>query len=72
MELEYDFTEVEYDSSQGKRDAVNPVDETKMHIIRIDDDVLKWFQGQVDQAREGNCQTLINNALRSHIQSQHG
>jgi uncharacterized protein (DUF4415 family) len=72
METEYDFTEVEYDLSQGKRDATDPVGAGKTRItIRIDDDVLEWFREQVHQAGGGNSQTLMNEALRSHIQQQH-
>jgi uncharacterized protein (DUF4415 family) len=35
--------------------------------IRLDDDVLEWFRGQVDAAGGGNYQTLINAALREYI-----
>jgi uncharacterized protein (DUF4415 family) len=35
--------------------------------IRLDDDVLEWFRGQVEAAGGGNYQTLINAALREHI-----
>ena len=36
--------------------------------IRLDDDVLEWFKHQVDRAGGGNYQSLINSALREHIQ----
>jgi uncharacterized protein (DUF4415 family) len=72
METEYDFTDVEYDFSQGKRGAIDPVGAGKTRItIRIDDDVLEWFREQVHQAGGGNYQTLMNAALRSHISQQH-
>jgi uncharacterized protein (DUF4415 family) len=64
--------EVEYDFSQGKRGEIDPVGAGKTRItIRIDDDVLEWFREQVHQAGGGNYQTLMNEALRSHIQLQH-
>ncbi|NJM76597.1 MAG: BrnA antitoxin family protein [Acaryochloridaceae cyanobacterium RU_4_10] len=73
MEAEYDPTEeIEYDFSQGKRGALDPIGAGKTRIsIRIDDDVLGWFREQAHQAGGGNYQTLINEALRSHIQQQH-
>lgn len=36
--------------------------------IRLDDDVLDWFRRQVDEAGGGNYQSLINRALREHIE----
>jgi uncharacterized protein (DUF4415 family) len=72
METEYDSTENEYDFSQGKRGAIDPVSAGKTRItIRIDDAVLDWFREQVHQAGGGNYQTLMNEALRSHIRQQH-
>ena len=38
--------------------------------IRIDNDVLEWFRGEVDLASGGNYQTLINRALREYIHSR--
>ena len=58
----------EYDFSKGKRGAVVPASKGKTRItIRIDDDILDWFRGQVNAVGGGNYQTLINNALREHI-----
>lgn len=58
----------EYDFTQGKRGAVEPVAPGKTRItIRLDDDVLTWFRDRVNQQGGGNYQTLINNALRQHI-----
>ena len=72
MEVESDSVEMEYDFSQGKRGAIDPVGAGKTRItIRIDDDVLEWFRQQVHQAGGGNYQTLMNEALRTHIQAQH-
>ncbi|MBD2231749.1 BrnA antitoxin family protein [Phormidium tenue] len=62
----------EYDFSQGKRGAIIPTPSGKTRItIRLDDDVLAWFREQVNLAGGGNYQTLINEALRSHIQQIH-
>jgi len=61
----------EYNFKKGKRGAVVPVPKGKTRItIRIDDDILDWFRGQVDSAGGGNYQTLINNALREYITNQ--
>ncbi len=61
----------EYNFSKGKRGAVVHAPKGKTRImIRIDDDILEWFRGEVDAAGGGNYQTLINNALREHITSQ--
>ncbi len=59
----------EYDFSKDKRGPVVPVSKGKTRItIRIDDDVLAWFKEQVEQSGGGNYQTLMNAALREHIQ----
>jgi uncharacterized protein (DUF4415 family) len=61
--------EVEYDFSRGKRGAIDPTPLGKTRItIRLDDEVLAWFREQVHIAGGGNYQTLINEALRQHIQ----
>jgi len=39
--------------------------------IRLDTDIVEWFKTQVNEAGGGNYQSLINEALKSHIQ-QHG
>ena len=42
---------------------------TKVRVtIRLDRDVVEHFRDQVRGARRGNYQTLINDALREHIQ----
>lgn len=62
--------EAEYDFSQGKPGAVDPTPSGKTRItIRLDDDVLAWFREQVHNEGGGNYQTLINEALRQHIQA---
>lgn len=59
----------EYDFSKAKRGAVVPALKGKTRItIRIDDDLLDWFRDQVDQAGGGSYQTLINDALRRHVE----
>lgn len=63
--------EAEYDFSQGKRGAINPIPSGKTRItIRLDNDVLEWFREQVHLSGGGNYQTLINQVLRQHIQHQ--
>ena len=63
--------EAEYDFSQGKRGAIDPTLPGKTRItIRLDDEVLEWFREQVHIAGGGNYQTLINEALRQHIQQR--
>ena len=60
----------EYDFSKAKRGPVVPVPRGKTRItIRLDEDVLRWFRKQVEQAGGGNYQSLINTALREHIRS---
>ena len=59
----------EYDFSRATRGPVIPVAPGKTRItIRIDDEVLAWFREQVHRAGGGNYQTLINQALRDHIE----
>jgi uncharacterized protein (DUF4415 family) len=58
----------EYDFSRGKRGPVVPVPPGKTRItIRLDDDLIEWFKGQVHAAGGGNYQTLINGALREFV-----
>ena len=59
----------EYDFSKGKRGAVIPSRGKTRITIRLDDDVLDWFRGQVGDAG-GNYQTTINNALREHMERE--
>jgi hypothetical protein len=60
-----------YDFSKGKRGAVLPVPAGKTRItIRIDDDVLDWFRKQVHAAGGGSYQTLMNRALRQHMERE--
>ncbi len=58
-----------YDSSQSNQDAVVPTPLGKTLItIGFDDYILEWFRNQVHEVDNGNYQTLINKALREHIQ----
>ena len=65
MKKEYDFT-------GGKRGAVIPSPGKTRITIRIDNDILDWFGRQVDKQGGGFYQTLINDALRSFIESKGG
>jgi BrnA antitoxin of type II toxin-antitoxin system len=60
-----------YDFSRGKRGPVVPIPPGKTRItIRIDDDILEWFRKRVHAAGGGSYQTMINDALREHIEGQ--
>ena len=61
----------EYNFSQGKRGAIEPVLPGKTRpTIPIDDDILEWFRTLVHEQGGGNYQELINNVLRLHIQQK--
>jgi len=58
------------DFSKGKRSSVVKPDPNKVRItIRLDADVIEHFKNLVHQAGGGNYQSLINDALREHIQA---
>ena len=60
-----------YDFSRAKRGPVIRTPRGKTRItIRIDDDVLEWFRKQVHAAGGGNYQTMMNRALREHMEGQ--
>jgi hypothetical protein len=60
-----------YDFTKAKRGAVLRTPRGKTRItIRIDDDVLEWFRKQVHAAGGGNYQTMMNRALREHMEQQ--
>ena len=60
----------EYDFTNAKRGPVVPTSATKTRItIRLDDDVLAWFKAQVHATGGGNYQSLINSALRHHMEA---
>jgi len=59
----------EYDLGKGKRGAVVPLPSDKIRItIRLDRDIVDQFRDQVRRVHRGNYQTLINDALREHLQ----
>jgi uncharacterized protein (DUF4415 family) len=59
----------QYDFSRARRGAVLAVAPGKTRItIRIDRDILEWFRRQVHAAGGGNYQTLMNEALRDHVE----
>ena len=59
----------EYDFSKAKRGPVVPVPPGKTRItIRLDEDLVQWFKDQVHAAGGGNYQTLVNGALREHVE----
>jgi uncharacterized protein (DUF4415 family) len=60
-----------YDFSNGHRGPVLPPDGNKQRItIRLDADIIAWFREQVESRGGGNYQTLINNALRAHVEDK--
>jgi uncharacterized protein (DUF4415 family) len=63
----------EYNFSKAKRGPVVSAPAGKTRItIRLDDDVIAWFKHQVNMAGGGNYQSLINRALREHVESNDG
>lgn len=60
-----------YSFASGRRGAVLPDPAGKTRItIRIDDEVLEWFRKRVHEGGGGSYQTMINRALRDHIEGQ--
>ena len=60
-----------YAFSKARRGPVIRTPRGKTRItIRIDDDVLEWFRKQVHAAGGGNYQTMMNRALREHMEGQ--
>jgi len=58
------------DFSKGKRGPVVKTDPKKVRVtIRLDADIVEFFKKRVHATGGGNYQTLINNALRQHIQA---
>ena len=59
------------DFSKGKRGAIIKADPNKVRItIRLDGDIIEHFKKQVHDAGGGNYQTLLNDALRTYMQSE--
>ena len=60
-----------YDFSKGKRGAVLPSSGKKVRItIRLDSDIIDWFRSRVEEQGGGNYQTMLNDALRKHMERQ--
>lgn len=60
-----------YDFSKGKRGAVLPISGNKVRItIRLDRDIVDWFRSKVEEQGGGNYQSMLNDALRKHIEHQ--
>jgi uncharacterized protein (DUF4415 family) len=60
-----------YDFSKGKRGAVLPQPGNKVRItIRLDRDIVDWFRSKVEEQGGGNYQSMLNDALRKHIEHQ--
>lgn len=60
-----------YDFSNGKRGAVLPSSEKKVRItIRLDRDIVDWFRSKVEEQGGGNYQSMLNDALRTHMECQ--
>jgi len=58
------------DFNRGKRGAVVKPDPNKERItIRLDRDIVDHFRSIVVEAGGGNYQSLINTALREHIEA---
>ncbi len=55
----------EYDFTNAKRGAIIQAPNKQRITIRLDVDIIDWFKGQVQGG--GNYQTLINEALRNHL-----
>ncbi|MCX7035780.1 MAG: BrnA antitoxin family protein [Proteobacteria bacterium] len=60
-----------YDFSKAKRGAAVLTAPGKTRItIRLDDEIIDWFRARVEAAGQGSYQSLINAALREHMQHQ--
>ena len=59
----------EYDFSKSQRGAVIKTAKERI-TIRLDHDIIQWFRDRVKGG--GNYQTLVNEALREHIERQSG
>ncbi|MFC1840812.1 BrnA antitoxin family protein [Thermodesulfobacteriota bacterium] len=61
----------EYDFSKGKRGPIMPPTPNKTRItIRLDNDIIIWFKNKVHEARGGNYQSMINDALHKYIEEE--
>ena len=63
----------EYNFETAQQGPVVQLPSGKTRItIRLDTDILNWFKKQVHDAGGGNYQTLVNQALREHVQANNG
>ena len=56
-----------YDFSEGRREAIVKTGKERI-TIRLDSDIIQWFRDRVQGG--GNYQSLINQALRQHVQRE--
>ena len=57
-----------YDFKKARRGAVLSVPSRKLRItIRLDQKIVAWFRSKVESQGGGNYQSMINEALLSHI-----
>ena len=57
-----------YGLGEGRRGAIAPITPGKTRItIRLDNEILDWFRGQVDARGGGSYQSMINDALKDHV-----
>ncbi len=60
-----------YDFNKGRRGSVLPTTGKKVRItIRLDRDIIDWFRSKVEEQGGGNYQSMLNDALRKHIEQQ--
>ena len=60
-----------YDFRKARRGPVFRTPKGKTRItIRIDNDVLEWFRKEVHAGGGGSYQTMMNRALREHMEGQ--
>lgn len=71
MRKEYDFSHAKRAKDVPALARIQQENAGKERItIRLDADIVNWFRKQV--AGGGNYQTLINEALRAHIEEREG
>jgi uncharacterized protein (DUF4415 family) len=63
----------EYDFSSAQRGPILKGARGKTRMtIRVDDDILDWFRGQVHEAGGGSYQAMMNDALRAFMDRTSG
>jgi uncharacterized protein (DUF4415 family) len=66
LKKQYDFT----GATRGP--VVTPPAGKERITIRLDEDIVAWFRQEVHRAGGGNYQTLMNTALREHMERARG